>query len=228
MKKIFLGPPGSGKGTYSRRISPKRNIPHISTGDLLRSHIKNSTEIGLQAKEYMNKGNLVPDEMIMEILKQRIAEEDCKSGFILDGFPRTLAQAEYLKKIIDVDAVINLVIPEDILIEKICARRTCGDCGDLYNIADINRSGVVMPPLNPLKEGICDKCGGGLMQRADDNEETVQQRLETYHQQTKPLIDFYQNQGILKDVNVIGIPDQMVGIILSVLDELREEIANQD
>jgi len=227
MKKIFLGPPGSGKGTYSKRIAPKHNIPHISTGDLLRDNIKNSTEIGLEAKDYMDKGELVPDEIVIEMLKERLFQNDCKEGFILDGFPRTIQQAESLKKITEIDIVINLVIPKDILIEKICARRICKDCGDIYNIADINRNGVIMPPMNPIKKGICDKCGNEIIQRDDDNPETVKQRLEIYKQQTQPLIDFYKNLGILKDVNIKSSPKEMVEVILEVLKEVEENLKEE-
>jgi len=222
MKKIFLGPPGSGKGTYSRRISPIRNIPHISTGDLLRENIKNLTEIGQKAKEFMDKGELVPDEVVIEMLKKRISNEDCKIGFILDGFPRTIPQAKVLQKLSNIDAVLNLVIPENILIEKACARRICKNCGDIYNIADINREGICMPPMNPKQEGKCDKCEGELIQRDDDNEQTIKERIEIYKQQTQPLINFYNEQGLLKDIKVTNSPEIMVPIILKILEEIEQ------
>jgi len=221
MRKIFLGPPGSGKGTYSMRISPKLGIPHISTGELFREHLKNETEIGKNIKEIMDSGGLVPDPTTIEIVKIRLAEEDCKKGFILDGFPRTINQAQELEKITPLDIVTNLVIPEDILIDKIVFRRSCKDCGDIYNLADINRSGVRMPPMNPKIPGQCDKCQGELIQRADDNEETVRNRLEIYKKETQPLIDFYKEKGLLQDVNVVAPPDEMVNIILEKLEKIK-------
>jgi adenylate kinase len=222
MRKIFLGPPGSGKGTYSKRISPQKNVPHISTGDLLREHIKKETEIGKKAKEYMVKGLLVSDEIVMETLKERISYEDCKKGFILDGFPRTLPQAKMLQEITEIDVVLNLSIPEDILIEKICARRICKGCGEIYNIAGINKEGIRMPPMNPLKEGKCDKCQEELIQREDDSEETVRQRLIIYKEQTEPLINFYREKKLLKDIKIKGPPEEMVPEILEILKDLEK------
>ena len=221
MKKIFLGPPGSGKGTYSKRISSQHNIPHISTGDILRENIKNSTSIGIKAKEVMDKGELVPDEIVIEMLKQRISKEDCEKGFILDGFPRTIAQAKVLQGLKEIDVVLNLVIPEDILIEKICARRVCKNCGDIYNIANINRKGIRMPPMNPVIENACDKCQGELIQRDDDNEDTIKNRLEIYKEQTQPLINFYKELGLLKDIKITSAPETMIPIILDVLGEIE-------
>lgn len=221
MKKIFLGPPGSGKGTYAKRISPIRNIPHISTGDLFRNNIKDQTQIGTRAKEFMDKGLLVPDEIVINMLKERLVQEDCKEGFILDGFPRTIPQAEMLRNISEIDLVLNLVISEDILIEKICSRRVCKDCGDIYNIADIKRKGIIMPPMNPEQEGICNLCKGELIQRDDDNEEIIKKRLKVYKDQTQPLINLYNTQGILKDIKIIGSPEVMVKIILKALKEFK-------
>jgi len=223
MRKIFLGPPGSGKGTYSKRISPIRNIPHISTGDLFRENIKNETEVGKKVREIINRGELVPDSIVIEMLKNRISNDDCKKGFILDGFPRTMEQAKVLQGLKEIDVVLNLVIPEDILIEKICARRICKNCGDIYNIADINRQGIKMPPMNPKEKGKCDKCGGELIQRKDDNEKIVKERLKIYKNQTQPLIDFYKNLGILKDVKITSSPEIMVSVILNVLGEFEKE-----
>jgi adenylate kinase len=223
MKKIILGPPGSGKGTYSKRISPMKKISHISTGDLLRENIKNLTEIGKKAKEFMNEGKLVPDEIVIEVLKQKIYSTDCENGFILDGFPRTIEQAKALQEITNIDLVLNLNLPEDILIEKICARRVCENCGDIYNIADINRSGVKMPPMNPKKEGICDKCNGKLIQRDDDNEIIVKERLEIYKKQTKPLIDFYKEKNKLKEIYIKGPPEEMVPKIIEEIEKSKEE-----
>ncbi len=225
MKKIFLGPPGSGKGTYSKRISPIRNISHISTGDLFREHLSNQTEIGKKIKEFIDSGKLVPDEITIEIIKQRLKEEDCKKDFILDGFPRTIPQAEILSTLTNIDIVLNLVIPEDILIEKICARRVCKNCGDIYNIANIDRAGIRMPPMNPKQEGKCDKCEEELIKRNDDNEKTIKKRLEVYKKETQPLIEFYKNLGILKDIKIIGPPEEMIEIILEMLEEFEKELS---
>ena len=223
MKKIFLGPPGSGKGTYSSRISPILKIPHISTGDLFREHIKNKTEIGKQIKENMDAGKLSSDELTIELVKERLSKDDCKNGFILDGFPRTIPQAQALQKITNIDVVSNLIIPEEILIEKACSRRICKNCGDIYNISNINRCGVRMPPMNPKEKGKCDKCGGEIIQRADDNEQTIKDRLEIYKKETQPLIDFYKNLGILKDIKITSPPNEMVPIILEIIKEIDEE-----
>lgn len=190
MRKIFLGAPGSGKGTAASRIAPKRNIPHISTGDLFRKNIKENTKIGKKAKEFMERGDLVPDEIVIEMLKERIEKEDCEKGFILDGFPRTIPQAEKLTELIDMDLVINMCVPDDIIIKRLSSRITCKDCGEIFNTVGI-----------PTKEeGICDKCQGKVIRRADDEPEVIQNRLETYKNQTAPLIDFYRNKGILHDV----------------------------
>jgi adenylate kinase len=159
----------------------------------------------------------------METLKERICCEDCKTGFILDGFPRTLPQAKMLEEFTKIDVVINLAIPEDILIEKVCARRICKNCGDIYNIAEINREGIRMPPMNPSKEGICDKCEGELVQRSDDNEETVKQRLVVYKEQTQPLIEFYREKGILKEIKIKGPPEEMVPEIINLLKEFEKK-----
>ena len=224
MKKIFLGPPGSGKGTYSKRIAPQKNVPHISTGDLFRENIKNQTDIGKKAKGYMDKGLLVSDEIVIEMLKERICCEDCEKGFILDGFPRTIPQAEMLDTLTEIDVVLNLIIPEDILIEKICARRVCKECGDIYNIANINKNGIRMPPMDPIKEGECDKCGGELIQRNDDNEKVVKQRLEIYKKETQPLINFYNEKGLLKEIKIKGPPEEMVPEIIKLLQEIEKNL----
>jgi len=221
MKIIFLGPPGSGKGTYSKRVSPALNIPHISTGDIFRDHLKNETEIGKKVKQIMDSGGLVSDEIVMEIVKLRIEKDDTKNGFIFDGFPRTLEQARQLDDITKIDVVLNLVIPENILIEKLTARRTCEKCGNIYNIADINREGITMPPMLPEKEGICDKCGGKLIQRTDDNEETIRDRLEEYKKQTEPLISYYRKKGLLLDINIHAAPETMVPEILEKLKNIE-------
>jgi adenylate kinase len=217
MRLIFLGPPGVGKGTYASRIGPKMEIPHISTGDLFRENIKNETEIGLKAKEYMDRGVLVPDELTIQMLKQRIEQPDCGKGFILDGFPRTIPQAEALDLITKIDRVVNITLREDIIVRKIAARRICRNCGEIYNVADIREGDLVMPPLLPEKEGICDKCGGELYQRDDDREEVVRDRLKVYEKNTAPLIDYYRKMGIMVDVEVKAGPEIMVPIIMEKL-----------
>lgn len=217
MRLIFLGPPGVGKGTYASRIAPKLGIPHISTGELLREEVKNKTELGLEARKYMDSGELVPDKIVIGMLKKRLEEKDCEKGFILDGFPRTPEQAEALEGITKIDMVVNFRQRKDVLIEKISARRTCKKCGEIYNLADIRFDKYRMPPVLPKKEGICDKCGGELYQRDDDRKETVEERLGVYERNTKPLIDYYRERGLIKDVDVIGGPEVMVSITLEAM-----------
>jgi len=217
MKAIFLGPPGVGKGTYASRIAPQLGIAHISTGDLLRAEIKNETGLGKKAKGFIDRGQLVPDELVIGMLLKRLKESDCRKGFILDGFPRTVPQAEALDKNLKTDVVINLSLSDDILIEKISARRQCRTCGNIYNLADIHRNGIHMPPLLPKKPGICDKCGGQLYQRDDDKPETVKQRLEVYKKQTAPLIEHYRKHGLLREVKVMGGPEVMVPIVIKAM-----------
>lgn len=217
MKLIFLGPPGVGKGTYASRIGPKLGIPHISTGDLLRSEIKQETDLGKKAKEYMDEGNLVPDGLVIEMLKNRIEKPDAGKGFILDGFPRTIPQAEALDKITRIDSVVNIIQKDQILIDKIAARRLCRKCGEIYNLAHIKDGELDMPPILPKVEGKCDKCGGELYQRDDDKEEVVRDRLGVYKKQTAPLIDFYKKKGSLVDVVVKGGPDIVVPAILEAI-----------
>lgn len=214
MRLIFLGPPGVGKGTYASRIAPKMGIPHISSGDLFREHMKKQTELGKKVTEYMEKGVLVPDEVTIQMLKGRIGEPDCKKGFILDGFPRTIPQAEALDTITSIDRVVNINLREDIIVRKIAARRICRKCGEIYNLADIREGKLIMPPLLPKKEGICDKCGGEIYQRDDDREDVVRDRLKVYQKNTAPLIEYYRSKGILLDVEVVGGPDVMVPIIM--------------
>jgi adenylate kinase len=201
LRLILLGPPGAGKGTQASAIVEKYNIPHISTGDIFRANIKEKTELGKQVEEYLNKGLLVPDELVVSIVKDRISKEDCKNGFLLDGFPRTVAQAEALDEelknmSLKIDRVINIEADKDLLIERIIGRRICRDCGATYHIK-----------FSPTKQaGICDKCGGELYQREDDKLETVEKRIEVYTEQTKPLIDYYAKKGLL--LNVDGTKDK--------------------
>lgn len=217
MKFIFLGAPGVGKGTYASRISPQLGIPQISTGDLVRKEIKQRSELGEKVKEFSSKGLLVPDEIIIEMLEKRLQEPDCKKGFILDGFPRTLPQAQALEKITNIDKVINISLREDIIVRKIAARRVCQECGEVYNIADIHEGDIHMPPLAPKREGVCDTCGGSLFQREDDKEAVVKDRLDVYKKQTAPLIDHYKKKGLVIDFEVTGGPDKMVPKLLKLI-----------
>jgi len=227
MKIIFLGPPGSGKGTYSSRIAPQLGIPHISTGDILRDIVKQGRELGKKVSVYQQKGDLVPDDITIKVLKERISEQDCEKGFILDGYPRNINQAKALDKITDIDVVINLRIADEILIKKLMARRVCKNCGDIYNIADIKETvnGVEynMPPMLPKNDSECDKCGEELIQRKDDSEEVIRERLGVYKKQTKPLIDYYTKKGLIKDVYVVAGPEIMVPNIMEVLRQIKKK-----
>lgn len=190
MNIILLGPPGAGKGTQAARITAKYNIPQISTGDIFRKNIKEGTELGLKAKAYMDKGELVPDDLVIEIATARLLEADCKNGFMLDGFPRTVYQAEKLDEFLEkhgmkIDHVLDIEVEKEILLARIIGRRVCKACGATYHV-------VNMPPA---KEGICDACGGELYQRADDTEATVKNRIEVYEAQTMPLVDYYEKAG---------------------------------
>ncbi len=217
MNIVFMGPPGSGKGTYASRLSPTLVIHHISTGDLFREHMKGQTGLGKTAKGYIDKGQLVPDEITAGMLKERISKPDCAKGFILDGYPRTIRQAELLEEMSRVDIVLNLIWPRDLLIRKLAARRVCRKCGWIYNIADIHYGGLHLPPLLPKKEGVCDQCRGELYQRDDDKEQVVSERLVVYDRQTKPLMEYYRKRQLLKDVELLGAPDIMVAKILEIL-----------
>lgn len=192
MKLIFLGPPGAGKGTQAEILSKKLNIPTISTGNILRAAVKEGTEIGLKAKSYMDSGHLVPDEVIIGIVAERLEKPDCAEGFILDGVPRTVAQAEALEADgIHFDDVVSLEVSEEEIIKRMSGRRACTHCGATYHI-------VAAPPKT---EGVCDKCGAPLVQREDDKPETVHKRLQVYEEQTAPLVHFYQDRGVLKTVH---------------------------
>ncbi len=196
MKIIMLGAPGAGKGTQAKMIAEKYGIPHISTGDIFRSNIKDGTELGMEAKKYMDQGLLVPDELTVKILLDRVARADCRNGYVLDGFPRTIPQAEVLdlalEKIGDqIDFAVNVSVPDENIVKRMSGRRACVGCGATYHIEHIP----------PKKEGICDTCGMELILREDDKPETVQNRLNVYHSQTQPLIEFYQKKGILQTVD---------------------------
>ena len=196
MKIIMLGAPGAGKGTQAKMIAETYKLPHVSTGDIFRANIKNGTELGKEAKAYMDKGELVPDELTVRILLDRVAQDDCKNGYVLDGFPRTIPQAEVLDAELNklgekVDFAIDVEVPDENIVKRMSGRRACLKCGATYHIVHIP----------PRTEGICDACGSELVQRDDDKEETVKNRLSVYHQQTQPLIDFYNNKGVLKTVD---------------------------
>ena len=209
MRLLIMGRPGAGKGTQAANIKEYYGIPHISTGDMFRAAIKEGTELGKLAKSYMDKGALVPDEVTIGIVKERLLKDDCKKGFLLDGFPRNVLQAEALDSFmkeqgISLDAVLDVNVDASILIRRIVGRRICKTCGATYHI-DFNK---------PKKEGICDKCGGGLILRDDDKPETVLKRLGVYHEQTQPLIDYYTEAGILKEVDgTIDINDVFAEIV---------------
>ena len=222
MNIVFLGPPGSGKGTYASRIAPQLGIPHISTGDLLREAVSKKTPIGREVGGYMKKGLLVPDDIIMQIVKERLSKKDAKPGFIFDGFPRTIEQADSLERIRKTEIVINLRIPDYVIIRKILARRTCEKCGQVYNLAHIKFGNVDMPPVLPKKEGICDKCGGKLVSRSDETEQIIKERLDVYRKQTQPLIDYYTKKEILRNVDVIGSPEVMVPIIMKEIQKAKK------
>jgi adenylate kinase len=204
MRIVLLGPPGAGKGTQAAKIVSEFNIPHISTGDIFRKNLKEGTPLGSKAKEYMDKGLLVPDDLVVELVKDRLTEEDCKDGFMLDGFPRTGLQAKALDDELKsletfLDVVINIEVNYDLLIERITGRRICKDCGATYHVK-----------FNPPKvQGTCDACGGELYQREDDKEETVKKRLEVYTEQTEPLIQYYKEKELLQtidgqqDINIV-------------------------
>ncbi len=196
MKIIMLGAPGAGKGTQAKMIADKYKIPHISTGDIFRMNIKNGTELGMEAKKYMDQGLLVPDELTVRILLDRVAKEDCKDGYVLDGFPRTIPQAEVLEDALDklgdqIDYAINVEVPDEHIIRRMGGRRACLSCGATYHIEHVP----------PKKEGVCDQCGQELVLRDDDKPETVKNRLRVYQEQTQPLIDFYTKRNVLKSVD---------------------------
>ena len=212
MKIIMLGAPGAGKGTQAKMIADKYGVPHISTGDIFRANIKNGTELGMEAKKYMDQGLLVPDELTVRILLDRVAQDDCKNGYVLDGFPRTIPQAEVLDseltKLGDhIDYAINVDVPDENIVKRMSGRRACQTCGATYHIEHVP----------PKKEGICDVCGSELVLRDDDKPETVKNRLNVYHEQTQPLIDFYTEKGVLKTVDGTVPMEEVFAAITAIL-----------
>ena len=204
MKIVLLGAPGAGKGTQAVRLAERYNVPHISTGDIFRKNIKERTPIGIEAKSYIDKGQLVPDEVTVEIVRLRLLEDDAKNGYLLDGFPRTLAQAEALDKIADIDTVINIDVDLDALSDRLTGRRVCSKCGESYHVST-------------KKDDDCSKCGGKLMHRDDDKPETVANRLKVYTASTAPLIDYYSKQGKLVSVNGMNKIEEVFGEITEAL-----------
>ena len=214
MKIIMLGAPGAGKGTQAKMIADKYGVPHVSTGDIFRANIKNGTELGMEAKKYMDQGLLVPDELTVKILLDRVSQPDCKNGYVLDGFPRTIPQAEALDKALSaigekVDYAINVEVPDENIIKRMSGRRACVACGATYHIEHIP----------PKTEGICDTCGKELILRDDDKPETVKNRLDVYHKQTQPLIDFYTKKGVLKTVDGTVDMQDVFKAIVAILGE---------
>lgn len=205
MNLIFLGPPGAGKGTQAVRVCEQLGIPQISTGDILRRAIKNETPTGLAAKSYIDKGQLVPDSVVIDIVRERLVQDDCKNGYLLDGFPRTVAQAEALEGFAKIDAVVDIDVSDEKLVARLSGRRVCLSCGGTYHMSQLNGSMT------------CAKCGNELIQRADDKAETVLSRLTVYHAQTEPLIDFYTKRGLLKEIDGAQPMDDCYAAIMSVL-----------
>lgn len=214
MKIIMLGAPGAGKGTQAKMIADKYGVPHISTGDIFRANIKNGTELGMEAKKYMDQGLLVPDELTVKILLDRVAQDDCKNGYVLDGFPRTIPQANVLEEALDklgdkIDYAINVDVPDENIIRRMGGRRACLACGATYHIEHVP----------PKQEGICDRCGKELILRDDDKPETVKNRLNVYHEQTQPLIEFYESRDVLRSVDGTVDMNDVFAAIVDILGE---------
>ncbi|HKD67450.1 MAG TPA: adenylate kinase [Candidatus Binataceae bacterium] len=214
MRLVLLGPPGAGKGTQAKQLEEELKIPQIASGDLLRAAVRNKTPLGMQAKRYMDQGTLVPDDLVLKMIEERLREPDAVNGFILDGFPRTLAQAEALREVLEgscqsLDLVLALVVPDQEIIKRISGRRTCKNCGAMFHT-------IFDPPRNV---GLCNKCNGELYQRDDDAEDTVKMRLEVYDTQTRPLLSYYQDRGLLKRIEGVGSLDDIRRRIKGVIQE---------
>ncbi len=216
MNIVLFGPPGAGKGTQAKELTKKYGIPHISTGDILRANVRDGTELGMKAKEYMDRGELVPDTVLIGLIRNRLNEPDCKEGYLLDGYPRTIPQADALDIILReigklLDVVINIDVSDDSLVERLSGRRTCPTCGESYH--------VVFNP--PEQQGVCDACGSQLYQRDDDREEVIRQRLAVYNQKTKPLIDYYAKAGILVNIDGSRSVDEVFRAVSGVMDKYK-------
>jgi adenylate kinase len=211
---VLLGAPGVGKGTQAEKLAKELSIPHISTGDMFREAVARGTEMGMKAKEYMDRGELVPDDVVIGVVKERLSQPDCANGFILDGFPRTVAQAEALERVMEelgknIEYAISIDVAEDEIVRRLSGRRTCEACGKVYH--------VIYNP--PKQEGVCDACGGALYQRDDDREETIRNRLRVYNEKTAPLIDFYARRGVLKRIDGSKPVDEVTADIRALLDK---------
>jgi adenylate kinase len=204
---VFLGPQGSGKGTVIGKIKASFGVPHISTGDMFREALKEGTEFGKKAQEYMTRGELVPDEVTSGMVRERVAREDCTDGFMLDGFPRTLAQAEALSHIAAVHTAVLIDVPEEVSLERLSGRRQCRECGTIFHLSFVP----------PKQDGICDKCGGELYQRDDDKPEAIKERLALYLQETMPIVDYYDRAGVLVRVDGSGTPEEVASTVLEKL-----------
>lgn len=210
MNIILLGAPGAGKGTQASKIKDAYNLPHISTGDIFRENIKNQTPIGVVAKSFIDKGQLVPDEVTCKIVEERISRADCANGYMLDGFPRTIAQAEALDKIAKIDLVVNMDVDHSLLLDRLCGRRVCKNCGESYHLSRLGG------------RTDCERCGGELYQRKDDNPETVQNRLDVYNAQTAPLIEYYTKKGVLFNVESNSTPEDVFQKVSEKLDSMKK------
>ena len=208
MNIILLGPPGVGKGTAANKLSNKLGMPHIATGDMLRENVAKKTKLGMKAKSYMDSGALVPDDLVIEMIKEKLQRKDCKNGFILDGFPRTIYQADEIGKVVKIEKVVNIQANDSIIVERIGRRRVCGECNFVYHLDFIK----------PNREGFCDKCSGTLYQRGDDKPEAVKERLKVYREKTKPLIKYYKEKNLLVDVDGSGTPEEEFELVYEVVN----------
>ncbi len=211
MKLVFFGPPGAGKGTVAGKLASQLGIPHISTGDLFRTAIKNRTTLGKKVKEILDSGALVPDEVTVDLVRERLSKGDIESGYILDGFPRTIPQAKALAKIVTLDGVINFTVDDETIVSRLTGRRICSKCGFSHHVEF----------LPPRREGYCDSCGGELIQREDDSEESIRKRLSVYQSQTAPLIDYYKKAGLIVDVDGTPAPEVVLNAAMAALENLK-------
>jgi len=215
MNVVILGSPGVGKGTYAKILSEKYNIPRISTGDLFREAIRDETELGKKIKDYVSRGDLVPDEIVIKLVKDRLEKEDCQKGFLLDGFPRTIAQAEALEKFKKVDKVLNFVASDEVILSRLGGRRTCRECGAIFHVREIP----------PKVEGICDLCGGKLYQRADETPGAIKNRLQVYREKTKPVLDYFRRRSLLADIDA-DYPFEKVNKVISQCDKVLQKLGD--